>query len=64
MRTGPLCFHVMLRAGALLAASWLGWAGPVRAGDGDGLLHAMFQDHAVLQRDRPIRVWGHAAPGA
>ncbi|HEX7803220.1 MAG TPA: sialate O-acetylesterase [Pseudoxanthomonas sp.] len=25
--------------------------------DGD-LLSAMFQDHAVLQRDRPIRIWG------
>jgi len=25
------------------------------------LLHAMFQDHAVLQRDRPIAVWGTAA---
>lgn len=24
----------------------------------------MFQDHAVLQRDRPIRVWGAAQPGA
>ncbi|MET0716778.1 MAG: sialate O-acetylesterase [Pseudoxanthomonas sp.] len=27
------------------------------------LLHAMFQDHAVLQRDQPIAVWGHAKPG-
>lgn len=27
------------------------------------LLHAMFQDHAVLQRDQPIRVWGRAQPG-
>jgi sialate O-acetylesterase len=25
------------------------------------LLHELFQDHAVLQRDRPIAVWGHAA---
>ncbi|HEX7848190.1 MAG TPA: sialate O-acetylesterase [Sphingomonas sp.] len=24
----------------------------------------IFTDHAVLQRDRPIPVWGHAAPGA
>ena len=24
----------------------------------------IFGDHAVLQRDRPIPVWGHAAPGA
>jgi sialate O-acetylesterase len=25
------------------------------------LLHALFQDHAVLQRDRPIAIWGQAA---
>ncbi|WP_045760310.1 sialate O-acetylesterase [Xanthomonas albilineans] len=27
------------------------------------LLHALFQDHAVLQRDAPIRVWGEATAG-
>ncbi|AKC88216.1 9-O-acetylesterase [Pseudoxanthomonas suwonensis] len=27
------------------------------------LLHAMFQDHAVLQRGQPLRVWGRAQPG-
>ena len=27
------------------------------------ILHALFQDHAVLQRDRPISLWGRAAPG-
>ena len=27
------------------------------------LLHSLFRDHAVLQRDRPIAVWGHAAAG-
>ena len=27
------------------------------------LLYPLFQDHAVLQRERPISVWGHAAPG-
>ena len=27
-----------------------------------GLLHALFADHAVLQRDRPIEVWGAAQP--
>jgi sialate O-acetylesterase len=26
-------------------------------------MQALFQDHAVLQRDRPIEVWGHAASG-
>src|SRR5579872_1380990 len=28
------------------------------------LLHPMFADHAILQRDRPIRVYGAAHPGA
>lgn len=28
------------------------------------LLHPLFQDHAVLQRDVPIRVWGHAEAGS
>jgi sialate O-acetylesterase len=27
------------------------------------LLNALLQDHAVLQRDQPIAVWGHAAAG-
>jgi sialate O-acetylesterase len=31
---------------------------------GENLLNPVFQDHAVLQRDQPIRVWGMAAPGA
>ena len=26
------------------------------------LLHAMFQDHAVLQRDKPLWIWGRARP--
>ncbi|HEY0661493.1 MAG TPA: sialate O-acetylesterase [Lysobacter sp.] len=35
-----------------------------RAEEGDApLLHVLFQDHAVLQRDQPIRVWGQAQPG-
>lgn len=43
---------------ALLAFSPL----PVLAADAP-LLHPMFQDHGVLQRDRPIQVWGDAKPG-
>ena len=38
-------------------------AAPALAAD-PPLLHAMFQDHAVLQRERPIPVYGRAAPGA
>ena len=30
----------------------------------DTFLNPVFQDHAVLQRDRPIRLWGTAAPDA
>lgn len=39
-------------------------AGPVsaQAAAEASLLHAMFQEHAVLQRDQPIRIWGMAAP--
>jgi len=29
---------------------------------GPQLLHPMFQDHAILQRDRPIKVYGETAP--
>ena len=36
---------------------------PAWAQDAPPLLHPMFQDHAVLQRDRPIAVWGDAAAG-
>nr|WP_243846266.1 sialate O-acetylesterase [Rhizomicrobium palustre] len=29
-----------------------------------GLINPVFQDHAVLQRDQPIRIWGTASPNA
>jgi sialate O-acetylesterase len=45
----------LILAFALLAA------GPAEA---QSLLHPMFADHAVLQRDRPVPVYGQAAPGA
>ena len=34
-----------------------------QAADEPELLDSMFQEHAVLQRDQPIRVWGRAQPG-
>ena len=37
---------------------------PQPAPAGPQLLHPMFQNHAVLQRDRPIKVYGETAPGA
>ena len=56
------------RTGRLAAA--LLWAGavtiaqqpPQTAPTGPQLLHPMFQDHAVLQRDRPIKVYGETSP--
>lgn len=48
--------------GALCAFALL--ASPaVAQGQGRALLHAMFQDHAVLQRDQSIHVWGKAPAG-
>jgi sialate O-acetylesterase len=37
--------------------------GAAAATQSQPLLDEMFQDHAVLQRDRPIPVWGEARPG-
>lgn len=52
MRTRILC-HALLAAGALFAG----------AASADPLLHDLFQDHVVLQRDKAINVWGRATPG-
>ena len=41
----------------------LPWLGLLAAARGDVTLAPLFQDHAVLQRDQPLPVWGHAAPG-
>lgn len=49
-----------VRLPLLLAISLL--TGTVFAADAP-LLHPMFQDHGVLQRERPIPVWGNAKPG-
>lgn len=48
------------RAAALLP---MAIAAPGWAQTAPPLLHPMFQDHGVLQRDRPIAVWGDAQPG-
>ncbi len=50
---------VMFVAAAVAAAAGNGAAAEAPR----PLLDAMFQDHAVLQRDRPIVVWGKATPG-
>jgi len=46
-----------------LLLAGLACAAAARGARAANLLAALFQDHAVLQRDRPIRVWGRAAPG-
>lgn len=47
--------------GAMLAAA--SFAAPAAEGRGAPLLHTMFQDHAVLQREQPIRLYGRAQAG-
>lgn len=49
-----------MRLKALILATALGMATQAVAGP----LASVFSDHAVLQRDQPIRVWGQAAPNA
>jgi sialate O-acetylesterase len=39
-------------------------AGRAQAADNSApLLNTLFQDHAILQRDRAVPIWGHAKPG-
>jgi sialate O-acetylesterase len=45
----------------LFALACSGVAGAASAAT---LLHPVFQDHVVLQRDQPINVWGEAQPRA
>lgn len=55
----------MLRARlqALLLLAPLLLAIPARSQDAPLLLGDVFRDHAVVQRDAPVSVWGTAAPG-
>jgi sialate O-acetylesterase len=50
----------------LVSLAGLAWLanGEAVAQSGASLLGPLFTDHVVLQRDRPINVWGEAAPGA
>src|SRR6185295_14041649 len=48
---------VLLWAGAMIAQQ-----PPQTPPAGPQLLHPIFQDHAVLQRDRPIKVYGETSP--
>src|SRR5688572_19650105 len=46
-----------------LAWALLGAAGAAVAQADTPLMHGLFTDHAVLQRDQPIVVYGRATPG-
>lgn len=52
-----------LAACASLVAMSVGPAMSADAAPTEHLLGPLFVDHAVLQRDRPINVWGRAEPG-
>ena len=51
------------RAAALAVAVMASGRGAADQASPSPLLASIFQDHAVLQRDRPIAVWGRAAAG-
>src|SRR4051794_20916176 len=52
--------HRTLRWPVLLAAAFAALAPAARA---DVVVNPIFTDHAVLQRDRPITIWGTSDPG-
>jgi len=54
----------LLSASVMVEAQPPAGRGGLAAPAGRQLLHPMFQDHGVLQRDRPIRIYGETAPGA
>jgi sialate O-acetylesterase len=55
------------KAGLALGAALLSAPAPIAPHQGGPvaprLLHAMFQDHGVLQRRRPIKIYGETTPG-
>lgn len=50
--------------GAFVAAGLMVGGAPALARQAAPTPGALFADHAVLQRDRPISIWGRADPGA
>lgn len=48
---------------ALVGLAVVVGSGTAHAQDAATLLDPVFQDQAVIQRDRPVPVWGRAAPG-
>jgi sialate O-acetylesterase len=52
-----------VRTGVVLAGPLVLAGVRPQASPAPQLLHSLFQDHAVLQRERPINVYGETAPG-
>lgn len=61
-RTSRAITQLALLAAATLASP--GAAQTIAAEPAPPLLARIFNDHAVLQRDRPIELWGHATAGS
>ncbi len=57
-----MCPLRITRRVTILACLVLGWLASETA-RADVRLPALFADHAVLQRDKPLPVWGRAEPG-
>lgn len=53
-----------MRMRLLASVLWVLVATDASAAGDVPLLHPLFQDHAVLQRDRAVRIWGMAEPAA
>ena len=65
MSARPVSKRRVAAALAALALACPARAGAVGAAEPAGpLLHPMFQDHGVLQRDMPVRVYGSAPAGS
>jgi len=62
LSTSRLCAALLLGFAAASMPSHA--AAPAAPAAPPAFLNPVFQDHAVLQRDEPIRLWGSAAPGA
>ena len=65
MVTHAMPIHFKARSSAVVLAALLGFSALSAQAKGDDapLFNTLFQDHAVLQRDRANPVWGNAQPG-
>ena len=59
----PMTPHRLTPPRATVLALLLALGASAHGAEQAPLLHPLFQDHAVLQRDQPVRVWGRAEPG-